>query len=66
MQVNTLKILRKNDHPEMIDKYRCERAAAYLNKQTNPTEPPLPKTPSSNAYKPPGHPVSLFGNSTQM
>lgn len=58
--VATLKALRENaNHPEILEKFRAQRAAEFVKKQKHPLEPPTSRDLPSLDFKPGGGSVNL-------
>lgn len=56
--VQALKNLR-GKHPEIIEKYRADRAASFVNRQIHPLEPPTHRDMEGKVYRPAGGPAPV-------
>lgn len=59
---NSMKSIKQlnNDHPEILEKLRAERAAEYIKTQKHPKEAPTPRELAHGNFKPPGSFPSSF------
>lgn len=58
--IQTLKYLRShNQHPEVLEKFRAERAAAFVKKQKHALEPPTGRELPHCSFKPGGGDVNM-------